>query len=83
MKLDITRSAQKDLDKIPDKEALKISHKIYQIAENPHLIGNQKLSGEEGYRLRVGDYRIIYLINEKLGVVTVIKVRHRKEVYKK
>lgn len=82
MKLNITRSAQKELDKIPDEIALRISNKIFEIGENPYLHGYQKLGGGKGYRLRIGDYRVIYIVDQVAKVVDIIKVRHRKEVYR-
>ena len=82
MKLQLTSRAQKELDKIDDKIALKISQKIYQLENNPYGLDNQKLSGGKGYRIRVGDYRIVYTIKKDSQTILIVKVRHRREVYR-
>lgn len=82
MKLLLSKSAQKDLNKLPDDTTIKISEKLYNLALNPYAQGSKKLSGEEEYRIRIGDYRVIYKINKLSKEVTVIKVQHRREVYR-
>lgn len=82
MKLEIVKSAQKELNKIPDEIALRISNKIFEIGDNPYLLGSEKLEGGKGYRVRIGDYRVIYTIDKENKIVSVTKVRHRKEVYR-
>ena len=75
-------SAKKELRKIPKKDSLKILNKIEKLAENPRPEGATKLSYHEKYRLRQGNYRIIYSIEDKELIVWVVKVAHRKEIYK-
>ncbi len=82
MKLLLSSSAQKDLDKLPDNITLRISKKLYDLVVNPYIHGSEKLSGNKGYRIRIGDYRVVYLIDKKSQIVTIIKVRHRREVYR-
>ena len=89
MKLQLTSRAQKELDKIDDKIALKISQKIYQLENNPYGLDNQKLAGGKGYRIRVGDYRVVYIINKQSfsankhsQTITIVKIRHRREVHR-
>lgn len=82
MKVILPRSAQKDLDTIEDKTAFKISQKIRLLADNPFPNGSRKLSGDEGYRMRIGNYRVIYTIDKKNEVIRITKVAHRREVYK-
>lgn len=82
MKLTLSRSAQKDLDRLSDDIILKISDKLYDLAGNPYMFGSEKLKDNKGYRVRIGDYRIVYLIDKTLKTVTVIKVKHRREVYR-
>ena len=53
------------------------------LQENPRPVGSEKLSGQERYRIRQGMYRIIYEVTDELLVVTVVKVGHRKHVYKR
>lgn len=82
MKLQLTSRAQKELDKIDDKTALRISQKIYRLETNPYGLDSQKLGGGKGYRIRLGDYRIVYIINNENKTITIIRIRHRREVYK-
>ena len=82
-KVVINKSAQKDLDKIPNKYYVSVTEHLLSLQHNPFQDGVKKLQGYENiYRLRVGVYRIIYQIIKKELVVTVIKIAHRKEVYK-
>jgi mRNA interferase RelE/StbE len=74
--------AQKDLDRIPDKEVVRISQRIENLASNPRPMGVQKLTETEGYRIRAGRYRILYEIDDKKSVVSVYRIKHRKEAYK-
>jgi len=64
-KIYIKPSASKDLDKLPDKEAQKILYLISKLAENPRPVGVQKLTDDEGYRIRSGNYRILFEIGNK------------------
>ena len=82
MRLTLTPKAQKELDKIDDKTALRISQKNYQLENDPYGLSSQKLAGGKGYRVRVGDYRIIYTINKVSQIITIVKIRHRREVYR-
>lgn len=82
MRLLLTSRAQKELDKIGDKFALRISQKIYQLQTNPYGLGSQKLEGGKGYRIRIGDYRVIYTIEKDNQTIFIIKIAHRREVYK-
>lgn len=82
MKLKLSSSAQKDLDKLPDGITLRISKKIYPLATNPFPSGYQKLAGGKGYRIRIGDYRVIYQIDTNGKIIIIFKVAHRREVYR-
>mgnify|MGYP001563851988 CR=1 FL=1 len=82
MKLSLSRSAQKDLDRLDDDTTLRVSAKLYTLGNNPYQRGFEKLSGNKGYRIRIGDYRVVYLIDKKSKEVTIIKVKHRREVYR-
>ncbi len=75
-------SAQKDLDKLPDKELKRIASRLEQLRINPRPIGVQKLSDEEGYRLRSGNYRILFIINDKTKNIFIFRIKHRKDAYK-
>ena len=78
----IERYAQKRLLKLDKKVLPLLKAAIAGLAENPRPSGCLKLKGEEAYRIRVGNYRIIYEINDNKIIVTVITVGHRKDVYK-
>ncbi len=76
------KSVAKDLDPIPKKDVQRIIDLIRALAENPRPVQSMKLSGEEKYRLRCGVYRILYLIEDARLVVCVVKIGHRKDVYR-
>ena len=82
MKLQLTSKAQKELDKIDDKITLKIIQKIYQLESDPRGQNSQKLAGGKGYRIRSGDYRVVYTIDKVNQTITIVKIGHRKEVYR-
>ena len=75
-------SVRKDLDSIPDDYLKRIMERIGSLAENPRPVGCEKLSGQEKYRIRQGVYRIIYSIQDTQLIVWVVKVGHRREVYR-
>ena len=79
----IKRSAEKDLRALHKADLQKVIKKIQSLAANPRSVGHQKLSGETPYRVRQGDYRILYTVDDTDRVVDIIKIGHRKEVYKK
>jgi mRNA interferase RelE/StbE len=81
-KIEIKRSASKELNSLPNKEIKKIINSINQLIENPRPINSKKLSASERYRLRVGDYRILYEIEDLILIVHIIKIAHRKDVYR-
>ncbi len=75
-------SVSKDLKEIPKQDVYRILEKIDALRDEPRPQGSVKLSGKEYYRVRQGNYRIIYEIQDSQLVVIVIKVRHRREVYR-
>lgn len=82
-KVSIKRSAVKEIEAIPQKkERQRIIRRIGQLAEDPHPPGPKKLSGNNKYRVRQGSYRIVYSIEDKELIVIVVKVGHRKDVYR-
>ncbi len=80
--ISLKKSALKELEGIPKKELQKILKKIKALSSNPRPQGSQKLSHREQYRFRQGDYRIIYSIRDDNLTVHIIKVGHRKEIYR-
>jgi mRNA interferase RelE/StbE len=80
--ISVKKSALKELNGIPKKELQKILKKIRALSSNPRPQGSQKLSHREQYRFRQGDYRIVYSIRDDDLAVHIIKVGHRKEIYR-
>ena len=77
----ITQSVQKYLKKIPDKLADKLESEMLNLETNPRPIGYMKLKGKDAYKIRAGNYRIIYEIEDKILKVTVIDAGDRKDIY--
>ncbi|NLT18629.1 MAG: type II toxin-antitoxin system RelE/ParE family toxin [Clostridiales bacterium] len=75
-------SVEKDLRKIPQEEIKKILQKIDLLAANPRPPGSEKLTGQERYRIRQGRYRILYSIEDNELTIWVVKISHRKDVYR-
>jgi mRNA interferase RelE/StbE len=78
----IERYAQKQIMRLDKKVIPVIKTAISKLADNPRPSGSKKLRGEDAYRIRVGNYRIIYEINDDNILVIVVSVGHRKDVYK-
>ena len=76
-------SAAKELEKIPSKVLRKVVEKIKGLTLDPRPPGCEKLSGEEKFRIRQGNYRIVYTIEDKKLIVIVVKIGHRRDVYKR
>jgi mRNA interferase RelE/StbE len=82
-KIEVSSTAEKALKKIPKKDLIKIVESIQILAINPFPEGCRKLAGEEGtYRIRQGNYRIIYEVGGKKLIVLILKVGHRKDIYR-
>ncbi len=82
-KIIFSKKADKALRKMPRNIALNISKKIKELADNPHKMRNiKKLTNHPGYRLRVGDWRIVYTVYENELLVHIVNVKTRGEVYK-
>lgn len=79
----ISNRSEKELNRIHGKPFQRIRQAILQMEENPRPAGCVKLIGKDSYRIRIGDYRILYEIDEDLQEVHIYRVKHRKEVYRK
>jgi mRNA interferase RelE/StbE len=77
----LSKKAQKQLDKLSDKIAEPILDAIAGLEENPRPVGYKKLKGRDGYRVRVGNYRIIYDIFDSELIVDIITLGNRKDIY--
>ena len=82
-KLVFRKSVSKDLRPIPEKDVARILQRMEALQENPRPASSEKLSGQERYRIRRGVYRIVYEVEDDLLLITVVKVAHRKHVYKR
>ncbi len=79
----LERAAERDLRRLSAKTFGRIIPEIRALANSPRPKGCRKITGSRNdWRIRVGDYRVIYEIDEKASVVRVMRVRHRREVYR-
>ncbi len=78
----ISPSAEKEMDRLSTVIYARLDARISSLEDNPYPRGAKKLSGRDEYRLRVGDYRILYTINNQSHIVTITAVGHRREVYR-
>ena len=78
----LKRSAAKELESVASKDRRRIVDRIQTLATEPRPPGIEKLSGAEKYRVRQGDYRILYTIDDAAHTVVVIKIGHRRDVYR-
>ncbi len=74
--------AEKQLNKPPKNDKTRIIGRMLSFKENPLLYGAEKLQGVQGYRIRVGDYRILYTIEKESKIVHVFRIKHRRDVYR-
>jgi mRNA interferase RelE/StbE len=80
----LERSAENDLKHLHTSTFDRIVRQIKTLAENPRPSGCHKLAGSKNdWRIRIGDYRVLYEIDEKAKAVTIMRVRHRREVYRR
>jgi len=75
-------SVKKDLKGIPRQDVVRLLKVIDTLATDPHPPGSRKLAGREAWRLRVGIYRIIYLIENEKVTIVIVKIAHRRNVYR-
>ena len=81
-KIFFKKSVGKDLEALPEKDLKKILKRIKMLGDDPRPSGCEKLTGQERYRLRQGNYRILYSIQDDELTIWVVKVGHRKDVYR-
>ena len=75
-------SVEKDFSVMPKKDLRKILSRIEALATDPRPPGHEKLTGQERYRVRQGSYRVVYSIQDKELTIWVVKVGHRKDIYR-
>ena len=81
-KIEIKRTAAKEINKLPVKDINRVIKLIDSLTENPRPEGCLKLSNNEKYRIRFGEYRLLYEIYDDRLLIIVVKVAHRKDVYR-
>ena len=80
--LEIKQSAQKELDALDDAMFPRIDRKILALADHPRPVGCKKLKGYKNqWRVRVGDWRVVYTIDDSENLVIITRIAHRREVY--
>jgi mRNA interferase RelE/StbE len=80
--VNIPRKVQKQLDRLPTNIQSRVVNALFDLGKDPRPAGSRSLKGREGYRLRVGDYRALYRVNDEDGEILVIRVGHRRDVYR-
>lgn len=78
----IKRSAVKELEALLPKDRRRIAARIGALASEPRPPGVEKISGQDKYRIRQGDYRVLYAIDDRALTVTVVRIGHRREIYR-
>jgi mRNA interferase RelE/StbE len=81
-RIEVKRSASREIADLPKADCGRVVEKVRALASEPRPHGSEKLGGAEKYRIRQGDYRILYEIDDASKTVTVVKVGNRKEVYR-
>lgn len=76
------KSAERELRAIPKQDMRRVVTRIQGLAQQPRPAGCEKLSGQERYRVRQGDYRIIYAVDDESRTVEIVRIGHRREVYR-
>ena len=78
----LPKSVQKELDRLPDEILNRILARLAALEVNPRPADVKKLKGRAAWRIRAGDYRVIYEIHDRILQVIVITVGHRREIYR-
>ena len=78
----VKKSAERELRALPKQDLRRVTERLLRLSHNPRPPGCEKLSGHDQYRIRQGDYRIVYAIDDAARVVTLVKVGHRRDVYR-
>lgn len=78
----VKKSAERELRALPKHDLRRVTKRLQELSHNPRPPGCEKLSGHDEYRIRQGDYRIVYAIDDAAHIVTLVKIGHRREVYR-
>jgi len=80
--ISIQRGAQKELSQLPAGAYEQVREAIFALAHNPRPIGCQKLTARSGWRIRIGDFRVIYEIDDKKETILILHIGHRRDIYR-
>ena len=81
--IEISETAERQLRKLPERDQLRVARAMLALAEEPHPRGSRKLSGyDDVFRIRVGRYRVLYSVVENRLIIIILKIGHRKDVYR-
>lgn len=81
-RIEVTPRAQKDLKALPTRERQRVAEQIDALKIDPRPTGSRKLRGREDfYRIRAGDYRVVYQIEDEVLLILIVRVGDRKEIY--
>ena len=78
----LKRSAETELDRLPAQLHERISQKLLRLEDTPRPQGVQKLQGQDRYRIRIGEYRVLYVIDDRAKTVEIVAIGHRRDVYR-
>lgn len=78
----LKRSAERELDELSEEVFTRITDRIQELELDPRRQGSKKLRGSNSYRIRIGDYRVIYTIDDRLETVEIVAVGHRRDIYR-
>ncbi len=78
----IKKSADRELRAIPKADLRRIIDRINELALNPRPPGSEKLAGQDRYRIRQGDYRVVYAVDDDRRTIEIVKIGHRREIYR-
>jgi len=82
-RIEFATRAARDFLKLTPEAQRRVSAKVDSLVADPRPPGCEKLSGVEAYRLRAGDYRVVYLVDDGAAIVTVTRVGHRRDIYRR
>jgi mRNA interferase RelE/StbE len=79
----LRRSAANELHNLPPKDLKRVVDRIKQLVLDPRPLGSEKLAGLERYRIRQGDYRIVYSVQDDEHTIWIVRIGHRRDIYEK
>ena len=83
-RIQFQRDAERELTSLPARDRVRVAARIEALADDPRPHGAKKLSGvDDLYRIRVGDYRVVYQVQRRVLLVLVVRIGHRREVYRR